>query len=150
MSSAVLLACGGFLAAVLWFDLMFDVQALGSTPSPEAIASIMAYYRRVTTEASPMGHLVAAVMATLLVAGVLELVHAGHRRALRAVALVLAAAPIALALLRVVPNAVALGVAPAAGPEQVALARSILWDHVLCFACILGFLGARFGLALRP
>jgi hypothetical protein len=149
MSSAVLLACGGFLAAVLWFDLMFDVQALGGTPSPEAIASIVAYYRRVTTEASPMGHLVAVVMATLLVAGVRELVHAGRHRALRAAALLLAAAPIVLALLRVVPNAVALGVAPAAGPEQVALARSILRDHLLCFACILGFLGVRFGLALR-
>jgi hypothetical protein len=150
MSSLVLVAGGGFLAAVLWFDLMFDVQALGSAPSADAIASIMAYYRRVTTQAAPMGHLVAAVMATTLVAGVLDLTRAERRRALRAMALLLAAAPIALALLRVVPNAVTLGRAATVGPEQIALARSILWDHVLCFACILGFLGARFGLALRP
>jgi hypothetical protein len=88
-------------------------------------------------------------MATLLVAGVRELVHPGERRALRAAALLLAAAAIALALMRVVPNAVALGFAPAAGPEQVALARSIFWDHVLCFACILAFVGVRVGLVPR-
>jgi len=150
MSSLVLVAGGGFLAAVLWFDLMFDVQALGSAPSAETIASIMAYYRRVTTEAAPMGHLVAAVMATTLVAGVHDLTRAERQRPLRAMALLLAAAPIALALLRVLPNAVALGREAAVGPEQIALARSILRDHVLCLACIIGFLGARFGLAMRP
>ncbi len=150
MSALLLVACGGFLSAVLWFDLMFDVQALSNAPSTEAIGSIMAYYRRVTTEAAPMGHLVAAVMATTLVAGLLDVARAPNRRALRAVALLLAAAPIALAALRVFPNAVALGLAPAAGPEQIALARSILRDHVLCFACILGFLAARFDLARRP
>jgi len=150
MSSLVLIAGGGFLAAVLWFDLMFDVQALGGTPNVAAIASIMAYYRRVTTEAAPMGHLVAAVMATTLVAGVLDLTRAESRRAVRAAALLLAAAPITLALLRVVPNAAALGLASAAGPEQIALARSILRDHVLCLVSILGFLAVRFGLAARP
>ena len=150
MSSLVLVAGGGFLAAVLWFDLMFDVQALGSPPSAAAIGSIMAYYRRVTTEAAPMGHLVAAVMVTTLVAGVRDLIRAESGRGLRAVALLLAAAPIALALLRVVPNAVALGRASTAGPEEIALARSILRDHVVCLVCILGFLAVRFGLALRP
>jgi hypothetical protein len=150
MSSQVLIAGGGFLSAVLWFDLMFDVQALGGTPSAAAIASIMAYYRRVTTEAAPMGHLVAAVMATTLVAGVLDLTRAESRRAVRAAALLLAAAPITLALFRVVPNAAALGLASAAGPEQIALARSILRDHVLCLVSILGFLAVRFDLALRP
>ena len=49
----VLAACGGFLLAVLWFDLMFDVQVLrhGSAavlPEP-VLASIAGYYRRVTT-----------------------------------------------------------------------------------------------------
>lgn len=150
MSSLALVAGGGFLAAVLWFDLMFDVQALGSAPSTAAIGSIMAYYRRVTTEAAPMGHLVAAVMLTTLAAGVRDLTRSQRRRGLRAVAFLLAAGPIALALLRVVPNAVALGDASAVGPEQVALAQSILGDHVLCFASILGFLAVRFRVALRP
>jgi len=149
MSSLLLIAGGGFLAAVLWFDLMFDVQALGVAPDADAIASIMAYYRRVTTEAAPMGHLVAAVMATTLVAGVLDVARARNRRALRILALLLAAAPITLALVRVFPNAVALGLASGAGPEQVVLARAILRDHLFCFACILGFLVLRFDLALR-
>jgi hypothetical protein len=150
MSSLVLVAGGGFLAAVLWFDLMFDVQALGGAPGAAAIGSIVAYYRRVTTEAAPMGHLVAAVMATTLIAGVRDLVRSESRRALRAVALLLVAAPIALAPLRVVPNAKALGLASTAGPEQIALARSILHDHVLCLVSVLGFLAVRFGLAPRP
>jgi hypothetical protein len=54
----------GFLLAVLWFDLMFDVQVLrhGDEEVPEAVlASIAGYYRRVTTEARPLNRLVALV-----------------------------------------------------------------------------------------
>ena len=44
----------GFLLAVLWFDLMFDVQALrapeGELPE-RSLASIAGYYARVTTAA---------------------------------------------------------------------------------------------------
>jgi hypothetical protein len=46
-----------FLLAVLWFDLMFDVQtrkAADDPLPPEVLASISAYYRRVTTEAYPI------------------------------------------------------------------------------------------------
>src|SRR5438094_4323905 len=61
--AAVLALCAGFLLAVLWFDLMFDVQVLGrgrgADPLPEEVlASIAAYYRRVTTQARPMNYLV--------------------------------------------------------------------------------------------
>jgi hypothetical protein len=52
-------AGAGFLLAVLWFDLMFDVQTrkyTGDLP-PEVLASISAYYCRVTTEAYPMNRL---------------------------------------------------------------------------------------------
>ena len=55
----------GFLLAVLWFDLMFDVQTRKSVANPlpsEVLASISAYYRRVTTDAYPMNRLVALVM----------------------------------------------------------------------------------------
>ena len=47
----------GFLLAVLWFDLMFDVQVVGHREPllPVAVLdSIGAYYRRVTTNARPM------------------------------------------------------------------------------------------------
>jgi hypothetical protein len=67
----------GFLVAVLWFDLMFDVQArghAGQTLPPETLASIAGYYRRVTTEASPMGQLVAVVMLATLGALVAEII----------------------------------------------------------------------------
>ena len=43
-------AGAGFLLAVLWFDLMFDVQTrkhTGDLLPPEVLASISAYYRRV-------------------------------------------------------------------------------------------------------
>ena len=64
-------AGAGFLLAVLWFDLMFDVQTrkhTGNPLPPEVLASISAYYRRVTTEAYPMNRLVALVMVLTLVA----------------------------------------------------------------------------------
>jgi hypothetical protein len=60
-----------FLLAVLWFDLMFDVQtrkAVAGPLPPEVLASISAYYRRVTTEAYPMNRLVALVMLLRLAA----------------------------------------------------------------------------------
>lgn len=141
MISAVLLACGGFLLAVLWFDLMFDVQVIGSAPVPaEAVASIAGYYRRVTSDASPMGYLVGAVMLTAVVGATLDLVRDRARRRARLLALVLAVAPITLALVRVFPNAVALGSGHGAAAVQIQLAQAILWDHVLCFASIAGFL----------
>jgi hypothetical protein len=53
--SAVLALGAGFLLAVLWFDLMFDVQALvapgGEPLSEHALAPTTAYYRRVTRDA---------------------------------------------------------------------------------------------------
>ena len=58
MTPLLLAACGGFLLAVLWMDLMFDVQVLrhrrdAQLPEP-VLASIAAYYGRVTTRARPM------------------------------------------------------------------------------------------------
>src|ERR1700687_5684709 len=70
-------AGAGFLLAVLWFDLMFDVQTRkhpGDVLPPEVLASISAYYRRVTTEAYPMNRLVALVMVLTLAAICAEVV----------------------------------------------------------------------------
>jgi hypothetical protein len=50
-------AGAAFLLAVFWFDLMFDVQTRKRVENPlppEVLASISAYYRRVTTDAYPM------------------------------------------------------------------------------------------------
>jgi hypothetical protein len=64
-------AGGGFLLAVLWFDLMFDVQVRGHRAAElpdDVLDSIATYYRRVTTTARPMNRLVAAVMRRLSLA----------------------------------------------------------------------------------
>jgi hypothetical protein len=145
MARTLLGACGGFLLAVLWMDLMFDVQVLRhrrrGEDLPEAVvASIAAYYRRVTTTARPMGHLVGAVMATVLITLGVQIA-AGYGSRGRALAsLLVCGGPIALAAMRVLPNAVRLGARSDAPTQQSTLARSICRDHLLCLAGILGFL----------
>jgi hypothetical protein len=129
-------ACLGFLLAVLWMDLMFDVQVLrhrGPVPEP-VLASIAAYYRRVTTEAAPMSHLIAAVMVTGLGALLAQLPAVPRGRALAL--LVLLGGPVLLAALRVVPNARRLGRRVDPLPVQSALARAICRDHVLCLGSV--------------
>ncbi len=142
---AVLAAGGGFLVAVLWFDLMFDVQALrrayrGAVLPEPVLASIAGYYRRVTTEASPMGRLVGAVMlATVGVAG-WELAFGARPFGVRAVSLALLAVPVVLAATRILPSAIRLGARTDPPERQSALARAIARDHLLCLAATVAFL----------
>jgi hypothetical protein len=144
VASSILAASGGFLLAVLWMDLMFDVQVLRhrrrGAELPEAVlASIAAYYRRVTTTARPMGHLVGVVMATTLVTASVSIAVGDGGRWLALASLALCGGPIALAFARVYPNAVRLAARSDTAPEQSALARSICRDHLFCLAGILGF-----------
>jgi hypothetical protein len=137
--TAFVSAGGGFLLAVLWFDLMFDVQALGREGAPveeRELASIAAYYARVTTAARPMNRLIAAVMLATLAAIVVELVEAAVPSAIAWASLLLAAAPIALVGARTVPAAVRLGARADSLERQRSLARSILREHVFCLAAI--------------
>jgi hypothetical protein len=137
--SAFVTAGAGFLLAVLWFDLMFDVQAAGrgagEVPEP-ALASIAAYYARVTTAARPMNRLIAAVMAATLAAIVVEIAKGTGPDWLGWVSLALALAAIGLAGARTVPAAVRLGTRRDPLPVQSALARSVLAQHVFCFTAI--------------
>ena len=119
---------------MLWFDLMFDVQARGRDVSEEALASIAAYYARVTTNARPMNRLVALTMLLTLAAIIVQIARGGGWAAWVSLALVLVG--VGLAGARVVPNAVRLGTRRDDSATQSALARSILRDHVLCFAAI--------------
>ena len=62
-------AGAGFLLAVLWFDLMFDVQVRGHAADvlPERVrTSIATYYARVTTTSRPMSRLVVLAMLTAI------------------------------------------------------------------------------------
>jgi ER membrane protein SH3 len=137
--NAFVTAGAGFLLAVLWFDLMFDVQVLGHRDEllPEqALASIAGYYRRVTTTARPMNRLIATVMLATLVAIVVELAGSDTRTWVSSASLVLALAAIVLAGARTVPSAVRLGGRSDPIASQSALARSIFHQHVFCAAAI--------------
>ena len=135
-------AGAGFLLAVLWFDLMFDVQiARARTGQPEeALASIAGYYRRVTTAARPMNRLVAAVMLGTLASIVIQIVRGEHPRWVGWVALPLAGAAILLAGIRTVPHAVRLGARTDSLAMQQELARSIYRDHRVCISAIFALL----------
>jgi hypothetical protein len=134
-------AGGGFLLAVLWFDLMFDVQALGDhgrNLNDERLSSIASYYARVTTGARPMNRLIAIVMLATLAAIVAELVDGDVPSGVAWASLALAAAPIALAGARTVPAAVRLGERRDMPERQRALARAIAREHVFCLVAIAG------------
>lgn len=124
----------GFLLAVVWFDLMFDIQARGHR-GPElpaaALDSIAAYYARVTTAARPMNRLVALVMVSTLGAHIGELV-GDELPSWRGVAsLALLTAAVGIAALRTVREAVRLGRRVDDTVVRSRLARSILRDHVV-------------------
>jgi hypothetical protein len=136
---SVVTAGAGFLLAVLWFDLMFDVQVLrsGAGDVPEvALASIAGYYRRVTTAAAPMNRLIAAVMLGTLVAILLQVIGDDAPRWVSAVSAASAVLPIGLAAARTLPNARRLGDRRDSVATQSALARSVCRDHLFCVGSI--------------
>ena len=143
LSRRVLTAGAGFLLAVLWLDLMLDVQKLGQDGAvlPEPVmASIAAYYQRVTTAAFPMNRLIAVVMLFTVAAALVQLLRRNVGRGLGWTTLVLALLPIGLAAARVVPNAVRLGTRADDLVTQSALARAICHDHLFCVGCIAALL----------
>jgi hypothetical protein len=132
-------AGAGFLIAVLWFDLMFDVQTRKYSADPlpaEVLSSISAYYRRVTTEARPMNQLIAAVMVLTLLAIAAEIVQSKGQSGIAYLSLIVANYAILLALMRTVPNAMRLGRAIDSPGEQSRLAHAIYRDHIYCLAAI--------------
>lgn len=137
--SAAICAGAGFLLAVLWFDLMHDVQALGHRDHdvPEAaLASIAGYYRRVTIEARPMNRLVAVAMVATLAAIVAQVARGDGAAWAGWASLALAGSAVGLAATHTVRNAVRLGARADPPALQSALARAVLRDHVLCLIAI--------------
>jgi hypothetical protein len=144
-TTPLMTACGGFLLAVLWMDLMFDAQVLAERdPSGELPAavldSIARYYRRAVTESRPMSYLIAVVMAVLLGTLGFQAVRGHDPGWLVAASILLAGAPILLAATHTVPNAARLGSGSGSPTTQTALARSIWRDHLACAVCIVAFL----------
>jgi hypothetical protein len=136
-------AGAGFLLAVLWFDLMFDVQTRGHADDvlpPEVLTSISAYYRRVTTEAYPMNRLVAVVMLLTLAAICVEIVQRENAWWIGWGSLLLAGSGFVPTMMRTVPNARRLGSGKDTADEQSRLARAVCRDHMFGFArmgCVL-------------
>ena len=141
-------ACAGFLIAVLWMDLMFDSQVLRHRDAdvlPEPVlSSICGSYRRATTTSRPMSHLIALVMAILLGALAVRFLTGGDPWWLIVTSVVLAGFPIALAMARTVRSAVRLGARTDDPAEQSRLARAVCVDHLVCLACLSGFLAVWF------
>lgn len=136
-------AGAGFLLAVLWFDLMFDVQIARQPRAqvPEyVLASIAGYYRRVTTTARPMNRLVAAVMLATLGTIIAQIARGDRPHWVGWASLPLAAGPILLAALHTVPSAARLGGRADPVADQAGLAKSIWRDHVLCAIGIVALL----------
>jgi hypothetical protein len=143
-------AGAGFLLAVLWFDLMFDVQiarAAGAGETEEVLGSIAAYYRRVTTAARPMNRLVAAVMLATVASIVVQIARGDRPRWVGWAALVLAGGPVLLAGVRTVPRAVQLGTRTDPSRRQQELARSIFRDHLVSAGAISALLVVELGFA---
>jgi hypothetical protein len=140
----------GFLLAVLWFDLMFDVQAARRREPelPETVlTSTASYYRRVTSDARPMNRLVAAVMVGTLATIIVQLVRGDAPRWAASVSLALTAGAISLAAVHTVPSAMRLGARSDTIPGQSRLARSILRDHLVCIAAVAAVLVVQLSFA---
>jgi len=134
---AFVAAGASFLVAVVWFDLMFDVQTrkhAGDVLPTEVLASIGAYYRRVTTEAKPMGRLVSLVMGLTLLSIIVEIARGADPRWVAWASLAAAAGAIGLAVARTFRNAVRLGRATDSAAIRSRLARAIYTDHLWCLA----------------
>src|SRR5258708_34022760 len=133
-------AGSGLLLAVLWFDLMFDVQTRKYTSDlpPEVLASISAYYRRVTTEAYPMNRLVALVMVLTLAAICAEIVEGENPWWIGWGSIALAGSGFVPTMIRTVPNARRLGSGKDSAGAQWRLARAVCRDHLLSLARIIG------------
>ena len=137
--------CGGFLLAVLWFDLMFDTAALpfawrGQDVSMQAVDVIAAYYRRAVIASFPMNLLVAVMMLGALACALWRLAFDVETPLwVRAVCVVLVGAAVVVALLKTVPEARRLGQQNDPLPVQATLAVSILKAHIAFFAMMLSF-----------
>ena len=146
--TAPISAGAGFLLAVLWFDLMFDVQVRRHREGDlleEVLVSIAGYYRRVTIAAQLMNWFVAVAMLATLAAIVVQIAWGDEPRWVGWASLGLVGFAVALAAAHTVPAAVRLGGRHDPPDAQSRLARSILRDHVLCFAAIASTLVVQLG-----
>ena len=141
--NAFVTAGAGFLLAVLWFDLMFDVQALRSRERvlpEETLASIAGYYRRVTREARPDEQAGGAGDGGTLAAIVVQIARGDDPAWVGWVSLGLVIPGVALAAPHTFKAGARLGARRDPPEVQSAIARSILRDHLLCLPAVVAVL----------
>lgn len=142
----MLATCGGFLIAVLWFDLMFDIQVLGHPPRalPEPVlASIAAYYRRAVVDAVPMNGLIALVMLVAVGGSAWQLARRQVAPGRGLAGLLLVSVPTLAALIHIVPAAARLALRTDPIEVQSEIARAICRDHILCLGAIAAFVALQ-------
>jgi hypothetical protein len=135
--------CGGFLLAIIWMDMMFDIQAYRakSKTLPENILSTTTlYYRQITKGADPMRQLITFVMAVLGLALVYDLALGTTPFWYRGVSFILAVPGPVLALARTLKNAMRLSERRDSIEVQSAMAHSLFFDHVVSFVLMSAFL----------
>jgi hypothetical protein len=150
MATPFVTAGAGFLLAVLWFDLMFDVQVLPHRGGevPEAVLdSIAAYYRRVTTAGRPMNRMVALAMVETIAAIVVQIAKCLAPRWAAWTSLVLITCAVGLAAVRTVSSAQRLGAQRDPLDVQGRIARTVLRDHVVCATLVVVLLVLQLGFA---
>ena len=140
-------AGAGFLLAVLWFDLMFDLARVrrNGRGTGDPLATIAAYYRHVTTGARPMNRLVALVMLGTLAAICAQIARGDDPAWAAWASLGLALLAFGLAGGRTFAAARRLGAGAGDAPESERLAASILRDHLICLAAMSALLGIQLG-----
>jgi hypothetical protein len=120
---------------------MFDIQVWRHRRSPEVpeavLSSIAAYYRRVTTTASPMGRLVGLTMVVLLVALVVQAIWADAPVWVSVVSIPAALIGIGLAAARIFGQARRLGTRRDPPAVQSELARGIFRAHIVCLGAMM-------------
>ena len=130
----------GFLLAVLWVNLMFDVQVWphwgNKTLPEEVLSSIATYYARVSIEASPMGYLVGLVMLMTLAVSVRNVFVGLQPRWVRIATFVLLIGPVVAALTVIFPGAQKLASRTDTLNVQSELANALFTAHAVCFAAI--------------
>ena len=143
----VITAATGFLIAVLWFDLMFDIQVWRHRRSPQVpdsvLESIAAYYRRVTTTASPMGRLVGLIMLVLLGELVVQAISGDEALWVSVVSIPAALIGIGLAAARIFGWARRLGARKDPPAVQGELARGIFQARVVCLTAMATLLAVQ-------
>ncbi len=141
--------CGGFLLAVLWFDLMHDVAIypyLGGEGlvASDALLTVQTYYRRVLVDSSPMSSLVALVMVLAIGVNLVRLMKSREPVWLRIGCLLLLLPPTLWALTGIVPMAKRVAEEGTDPAILSSLASQIFHAHVICLVMITGFILLQF------